>query len=106
MSDNANNQGKPAEKPFRIVLASASPRRRELLEQAGVTFTVHASEVDESLEPDLLANPPEACKKLAERKAGAVEQEIFAPCSGIVFTLREYPVVYEGSLLARILGGC
>ena len=37
---------------------------------------------------------------------GTVEQEIFAPCSGIVFTLREYPVVYEGSLLARILGGC
>ena len=51
MSDNANSQGKPAEKPFRVVLASASPRRRELLEQAGVTFTVHASEVDESLEP-------------------------------------------------------
>jgi len=48
MSDNANSQGKPAEKPFRIVLASASPRRRELLEQAGVTFTVHASEVDDS----------------------------------------------------------
>ena len=67
MSDNANSQGKPAEKPFRVVLASASPRRRELLEQAGVTFTVHASEVDESLEPDLLADPPEACKKLAER---------------------------------------
>lgn len=78
MSDNANNQGKPAEKPFRVVLASASPRRRELLEQAGVTFTVHASEVDESLDPDLLANPPEACKKLAERKAGAVVQEILA----------------------------
>ena len=78
MSDNANSQGKPAEKPFRVVLASASPRRRELLEQAGVTFTVHASEVDESLEPDLLANPPEACKKLAERKAGAVVQEILA----------------------------
>ena len=69
MSDNANSQGKPAEKPFRVVLASASPRRRELLEQAGVTFTVHASEVDESLEPDLLVDPPEACKKLAERKA-------------------------------------
>ena len=37
---------------------------------------------------------------------GTVEQQIFAPCSGIVFTLREYPVVYEGSLLVRILGGC
>ena len=78
MSDNANHQGQPTEKPFRVVLASASPRRRELLEQAGVTFTVHASEVDETLEPDLLADPPEACKKLAERKAGAVVQEILA----------------------------
>ena len=72
MSDNANSQGKPAEKPFRVVLASASPRRRELLEQAGVTFTVHASEVDE------LRQPEEAAKKLAERKAGAVVQEILA----------------------------
>ncbi len=37
---------------------------------------------------------------------GTVEQQIFSPCSGIVFTLREYPVVYQGSLVARILGGC
>ncbi len=37
---------------------------------------------------------------------GTVEQEIIAPCNGIVFTLREYPVVYQGSLIARILGGC
>lgn len=34
---------------------------------------------------------------------GAVAQEIIAPCDGILFTLREYPVVNEGSLLARIL---
>lgn len=61
-----------------LILASASPRRRELLEQAGVAFSVHASEVDESLEPDLLADPPEAAKKLAERKAGAVVQEVLA----------------------------
>ena len=27
------------------------------------------------------------------------------PVSGLVFTLREYPVVNEGSLIARILGG-
>lgn len=37
---------------------------------------------------------------------GTVEQQIFSPCSGVVFTLREYPVVYQGSLIARILGGC
>lgn len=36
---------------------------------------------------------------------GKIEQTIVAPCDGTVFSLREYPVVYEGSLIARILGG-
>lgn len=36
---------------------------------------------------------------------GEIEQHIIAPCDGVVFTLREYPVVYRGSLIARILGG-
>ncbi len=36
---------------------------------------------------------------------GCVIQSIDSPCDGAVFTLREYPVVYEGSLIARILGG-
>lgn len=34
---------------------------------------------------------------------GRVLEHILAPCSGTVFSLREYPVVYEGSLIARIL---
>lgn len=65
---------------FDVVLASASPRRKQLLEEAGVKFTVRmpVTPVDESLEPDLLADPTEACKKLAERKAGAVVQEVLA----------------------------
>lgn len=61
---------------FEIVLASASPRRRDILEQAGIPFTVCASDVDESLEPDDLAQPVEAAKKLAQRKAGAAVQEV------------------------------
>ncbi|NHM14874.1 Maf family protein [Xiamenia xianingshaonis] len=70
----------PAPPPLDIVLASGSPRRRDLLEREGVSFTVRtpATPVDESLEPDLAADPDEACKKLAERKAGAVVQEILA----------------------------
>lgn len=36
---------------------------------------------------------------------GSVEEEIYTPCDGLVFTLRDYPVVSEGALLARILGG-
>lgn len=34
---------------------------------------------------------------------GAVVENAAAPCSGLLFTLREYPVVYGGSLIARIL---
>ena len=36
---------------------------------------------------------------------GKVETEVHAPASGLLFTLREYPVVAPGSLLARILRG-
>lgn len=36
---------------------------------------------------------------------GEIEEEILSPCDGLIFTLREYPVVYSGSLIARVLGG-
>lgn len=35
---------------------------------------------------------------------GTVEQEITAPIDGVIFSLREYPIVYEGSVIARMLG--
>ena len=34
---------------------------------------------------------------------GEIAQKILSPADGIVFTLREYPIVSEGSLIARIL---
>jgi len=34
---------------------------------------------------------------------GTVVEESYAPCAGLLFTLREYPVVFGGSLLARIM---
>ena len=76
----AAEQAQAAEQPMTVdvILASGSPRRKELLEREGVSFTIRVSEVDESLEPDLEANPPEAVKKLAERKAGAVVQEVLS----------------------------
>lgn len=36
---------------------------------------------------------------------GRAAEEVYAPCDGWLFTLREYPVCYAGSLLARVLGG-
>ena len=35
---------------------------------------------------------------------GTIHCELISNADGILFTLREYPVVYEGSLLARIFG--
>lgn len=61
-----------------VILASGSPRRKQLLEQVVLAFEVRVPEVDEALDADQLADPPEAAKKLAERKAGAAVQEILA----------------------------
>lgn len=36
---------------------------------------------------------------------GLVREELLSPCAGLVFTLREYPLVYTGSLVARIMEG-
>ena len=36
--------------------------------------------------------------------SGEVLNEVIAPIAGILFTLRAYPIVYEGSLVGRIFG--
>ena len=53
-----------------MILASASPRRRELLAQAGYVFAVEAADVDESVFPG--EAPVKYVKRLAEEKARAV----------------------------------
>jgi septum formation protein len=53
-----------------LVLASQSPRRREILRQAGIPFAVRAADVDES---PLAESPAEYVQRLAAAKAYAVE---------------------------------
>ena len=52
-----------------LILASGSPRRRELLEKLGVSFRVRVSDVNEDI-----AEPDPACfvETLARAKAGAI----------------------------------
>ena len=57
----------------KLVLASASPRRKEILEEAGYTFIIRTSDADESLPGGI--SPEEAVKLLAERKAKAVKRK-------------------------------
>ncbi|NLM45797.1 MAG: septum formation inhibitor Maf [Firmicutes bacterium] len=57
-----------------IILASASPRRAELLRQLGLQFTVCQSEVDEK--QVTAETPEELALLLAERKAEAVAAQV------------------------------
>lgn len=55
----------------RLVLASSSPRRQELLALAGVVPTVIPADVDETVRPG--EEPATLVRRLAEEKAAAVE---------------------------------
>jgi len=59
-----------------LVLASASPRRRELLTQAGYTFTVHPAHLPEDPRPGEAPIP--YVTRLAREKAEAVFAELSA----------------------------
>lgn len=60
----------PTSQDWQLILASASPRRAQLLQQAGFTFRVDVSAVDESLDPAW--TPAEAVVELARQKAHEV----------------------------------
>ena len=55
---------------MKLILASSSPRRREILGWAGVPFTVCVSDADETLKAGTA--PVDAVVMLAERKGAAV----------------------------------
>lgn len=56
-----------------LVLASASPRRQELLRNAGIEFVVHPADIPEDPLP---GESPHACaERLAREKAGKVSQQ-------------------------------
>ena len=61
----------------RLILASASPRRQELLTQAGYTFEVKPAHVNEDLLPD--ENPITYVVRLARDKAQAVFAAVSDP---------------------------
>jgi septum formation protein len=57
--------------PAPLILASASPRRRELLTQAGYTFQVQAADIDETRHTD--EDPAAYVQRLALEKAQAIQ---------------------------------
>ena len=58
---------------YEIILASGSPRRRELLTQAGLSFRVKTADVDET---PTKTKPEKVVEELSRRKAEAVAEQI------------------------------
>ena len=78
-----------------LVLASKSPRRKYLLEQAGLDFDVVPSGLDENLIP--LTTPKEYVVELAEAKAEDVSSRF--PGKWIIGA--DTVVVIDGSILGK-----
>ncbi len=80
----------------RLLLASASPRRRELLARLGVRFTVVASRFDEASLASI-ADPEEYVRRAAAGKA----HEVARRRSGIVLSVDTDVVAPDGAILGK-----
>ncbi|MBW1844809.1 MAG: septum formation protein Maf [Deltaproteobacteria bacterium] len=84
--------------PSRLVLASASPRRSDLLRQAGIRFEVRPADIPEILESD--ENPVAFAQRLAHSKALCVAEQIGAPPARLVLGA-DTIVVLDGEVLGK-----
>jgi septum formation protein len=78
-----------------LILASASPRRRELLTQAGYSFLVEASSVVE------LRRPEEDAIRFATRLAREKAQDVFARRSSSIVLGADTVVVCDGEVMGK-----
>ena len=76
-----------------IILASQSPRRRELMELIGMPFTVRVADVDETLEA---CPPEEAVALLSRKKAEAARETLDEVVIGA-----DTVVVLDGKILGK-----
>ena len=84
---------------MRYILASASPRRKEILENLGLDFTVITSDADESSD---LTDPEELTKELAKRKGQAVAELLSDKLDGeTVIISADTVVCCDGEILGK-----
>jgi len=81
---------------MRLILASASPRRAEILRDAGVAFTVVSSAVDETPYPD--EAPQAIVQRLADAKADLVAARAVGPA---IVIAADTVVVLDGQVLGK-----
>jgi septum formation protein len=81
---------------MKLILASASPRRAEILRDAGFTFSVLSSAVDET--PYSNENPSELVQRLADAKAELVAARAVGPA---IVIAADTVVVLDGHILGK-----
>lgn len=89
---------------MRVILASKSPRRREILEMLGVDFTVKTAETDESCD---IKEPGALVEALAAKKGLAVLKEMSADGEGasdVLLIACDTLVYAEGEFLGKPKG--
>jgi septum formation protein len=85
---------------YDIILASASPRRQELLQQLGVDFKIHIRTVDEQYPEGL--DVDEIASFLSNHKADAFEADYFA--DNTLLIAADTIVCLEGKVLGKPAG--
>jgi len=90
-----SNIANPQMPPVPLVLASASPRRAELLKAAGIGFDVIPADVDEAMDPE--DTPAGYVRRVAQLKAEAVIP--FAP--GRTILAADTVVVVDNEVLGK-----
>ena len=80
-----------------IVLASASPRRKKLLAEAGYKFTVSVPKINESAFPAESVNPCEYAKRLALAKA----KNVAAKFPGCLVIGADTVVDFDGEIIGK-----
>ena len=86
---------------MKYILASKSPRRREILEMLGVEFEVITSDADESSD---ITNPYKLVEELSLRKGMAVKEELLAKgydLSDTVIISSDTIVAIDGEILGK-----
>lgn len=78
-----------------IILASASPRRKELLEKLGLKFKVEPSNSEEHVRYELA--PHELAKALSLEKAKAIAQRY----KDVIIIAADTLIVFEGRILGK-----
>jgi septum formation protein len=83
---------------MKIILASSSPRRAEILRNAGIAFEIRATQIDETALPDEPARAMVA--RLAEAKARAAAQ-LDAAMRECIIVGADTTVELEGEILGK-----